>query len=309
MAVPVRHPKSSTTGNVPNTAVCNLGQLALNLVDFRLFSSNGTAVFDAVQNVATSFNVGQTLTANVVSVGNSSVNTIINSSSITVKTVVANGSIGSSGQVLASNGTATYWSTPIMGSNATATYATTVDKFTGNATAQTFVLSLSSTTNNTPVSINGVDQVPGTSYSIVGNSLIFTFVPANNAAIVARTPNFSNVALGIGSISIANTTIESGAYSTSALTQAIADSFSATVYRSAQYFIQVTDNTNSKYHATQITLIHNGSATFMTEYGTIFDVSSLAVFDSSYASGNVNLLVTPTVANSTIKISRTMIKI
>lgn len=80
MVTSVQHPKSTTTGNVPNTTQCNTGQLALNLVDFRLFTSNGTVVYDAVQNVSTNFYVGQTLTVNTaLSVGNSTVNAVINS--------------------------------------------------------------------------------------------------------------------------------------------------------------------------------------------------------------------------------------
>ena len=48
-------------------------------------------------------------------IGNTTVNTTINSTSLTLKSLIANGSVGTSGQILTSNGTGLYWSTPTGG--------------------------------------------------------------------------------------------------------------------------------------------------------------------------------------------------
>ena len=66
--------------------------------------------------------LGTLLASNAVIVGNSSVNAVLNSTSISVTSLLANGSLGSSGDVLYSNGTGLYWGNPpggggVSGSN------------------------------------------------------------------------------------------------------------------------------------------------------------------------------------------------
>ena len=51
---------------------------------------------------------------------------------------------------------------------------------------------------------------------------------------------------------------------------------SASVYRSLEFTIQVTEG--SKYHVTKILAVHDGSNVFFNEYGTLFTNSSLATF-------------------------------
>ena len=103
--------RSSVAGKVPNTSTLSIGELGLNLTDQKIFSSDGSSVFELGANLTTQY-VYSTL-----SVGNSSVNTVINSTSINVKSIIANGSVGSANQVLTSNGTGTYWSNPTGGTS------------------------------------------------------------------------------------------------------------------------------------------------------------------------------------------------
>lgn len=132
-----------------------------------------------------------------------------------------------------------------------------------------------------------------------------------------------------GPISIASNTIFSGAtvkvnsgvtlgannivhdhgvrLTTSNTTQQSVDSFSTSSYRSAKYVISVTDPVNSKYQVTEILLMHDGTNTYTTEYATLLSNTNLAVFSSDILTGNVRLLVTPSVANVEINISRTLI--
>jgi hypothetical protein len=85
------------------------------------------------------------------------------------------------------------------------------------------------------------------------------------------------------------------------------DTFSATTYRSAKYVISVTDPVNSNYQVTEILLLQDGTTTYTTEYATLLSNSSLATFSSDISSGNVRLLVTPTVANVQINVARVLI--
>ena len=145
--------RSSVAGKVPNTSTLTIGELGLNLTDQKLFSSDGSSVFELGANVTTQY-VYSTL-----SVGNSSVNTVINSSSISVNSIIANGSVGTANQVLTSNGTSTYWSDPtggstIGGSNTQIQFndsgvANGSANFTFNKSTNTITIGSSSNTFNT----------------------------------------------------------------------------------------------------------------------------------------------------------------
>ena len=85
------------------------------------------------------------------------------------------------------------------------------------------------------------------------------------------------------------------------------DTFSASQYRSANYQIQVVRGTN--YNMTTINILHDGTNTYMTEFGTINQPVGIATFGSDINSGNVRLLATPTSSDSTVfKITRTVTK-
>jgi len=90
-------------------------------------------------------------------------------------------------------------------------------------------------------------------------------------------------------------------------TQVSIDSFDATQYRSAKYITQMTSNTS--YHVLEMLVIHDGTNTYMTQYGELVTTSSLGTFDSSINSGTLSILFTPSNQNTTINLVRTNIKI
>ena len=77
-----------------------------------------------------------------------------------------------------------YYSTPGVWKNikttpvASTTISETVDSFTGDGSTTVFTLSVSSTSNNSIVTVSGVVQDPTSSYSISTTSLTFTEAPA-----------------------------------------------------------------------------------------------------------------------------------
>ena len=86
------------------------------------------------------------------------------------------------------------------------------------------------------------------------------------------------------------------------------DTFSASTYRSANYQIQVVRGTN--YNMTTINVIHDGTNTYMTEFGSITQPVGIATFGSDISSGNVRILASPTTSDSTVfKIVRTLTKV
>lgn len=80
------------------------------------------------------------------------------------------------------------------------------------------------------------------------------------------------------------------------------DSFYASAYRSAKYIVQMSDGTD--HHVTEVLLIHDGTDVYMTEYGTIYTNSSMGSIDASIVSGRVVVTVTPTNINTTVNTQR-----
>lgn len=129
------------------------------------------------------------LTPASITVGNSTVNTVVNSTSLSVKSIIANGSIGSANQVLSSNGSATYWTTipaSVTGSNTQIQFN---DSGTSNASAGfTFdktsnTISVGNSTVNTVA--NGASILPG--ILALNNQTIndnFT-IPASTSTVMA----------------------------------------------------------------------------------------------------------------------------
>lgn len=118
----------------------------------------------------------------------------------------------------------------------------------------------------------------------------------------------------VGNVTVTDITYGSGANTddevlTTTTTSAdqVVTTLPIATYRSAKFQIQI--SSGSAYAMTEISMIHNGTTVFMTEYGTVMTGASLASFDADISGGNMRLLVTPVNASTTIKILRTAITV
>jgi|TARA_R110000823_G_scaffold78546_18_gene179099 hypothetical protein len=90
-----------------------------------------------------------------------------------------------------------------------------------------------------------------------------------------------------------------------AQSEVVVDTFLASAYRSAKYVVQVDDTDNAnKFQTSELLLVHNGSATFMTEYGQVATSTTIATIDSDISGGSVRLKVLPTSTNTVVKVTR-----
>jgi hypothetical protein len=125
---------------------------------------------------------------NSISIGNSTVNTQINATAISLKSLRANGSFGTFGQVLTSNGTGLYWSTVTGGggggsfSNGIPYIWSEVQTFASNVIVDNATLSVGNTTSN--VTAN-------TTHIVVGNSTVN--VSVNSTAFSGTANNANNL--------------------------------------------------------------------------------------------------------------------
>ena len=131
---------------------------------------------------------------------------------------------------------------------------------------------------------------------------IGTTVSINTSGIITATSFVGN------SITFDNGLISSVVTTTTTTSESSIDSFSASDYRSAKYQIQITQGSN--YHTTEVNIVHDGSDSYGTEYGTIKTGSSLSTFNTDISGGNVRLLATPASSSSTVfKLVRTLIEV
>lgn len=267
--------RTANTTNVSNSAFIDKGEFAINLTDRKVFSS------DAANAV---FEVGSNLT------------------SLSVTTLVANGSSGTAGQVLTSNGSTLYWGAGGGGGNTYASIATYTYTIASNTTIITGAddddATLSYTSGLESVYLNGSKQVLTTDY-LASNTGAITFtanvIAADLVQIVAVTPALSIIVGGSNS-QITNTTSNN-----------TVDSFDASVYRSAKYHVQITSGTD--YHVTEVLLIHDDTEVYITEYATIYSNTSLGNVSANINTGYVELLVAPSNSTSTVKTRRLAIEV
>ena len=151
-------------------------------------------------------------------------------------------------------------------------------------------LSLNNETNLSSTNYDVVKIQTGTDGNIQNE---FTF--ANNTVTLP------------GAIIQTNAARTSNTFTTGSTSQITVDSFSSSTYRSAKYQVQVTSGTD--YHVIELRVVHNGTTTYLAQYGEIFTSSSLGTFDTDISGGNVRLLFTGANSVSVVKVIRDAINI
>src|SRR6056300_487219 len=143
----------------------------------------------------------------------------------------------------------------------------------------------------------------------------FKFPTADGTANqLLKTDGNGNLGFGTTSATLNHSDINDNTttVATSATTEI--DSFSSTTYRSAKYFISISDSTNSRFEMVEANRIHEPSADSTIEaYLTVFGSTTshtvpLCTFTADIDDGNVRLLATNISSDSTVfKFQRTLI--
>ena len=129
------------------------------------------------------------------------------------------------------------------------------------------------------------------------NGQVLTTDGSGNITFASSAPSAATV--GTNAAHTSNTKTHTAA------TSVVVDTFSSSAHRSAKYMVQVDDTDNSnKFQTSEVLLVHNGSATFMTEYGQVATSTTIATIDSDLVGGLVRLKVTPTSTNTVVKVTR-----
>jgi len=166
--------RTSVSGRAANTTtLTNPGELALNMSDGILYSTNGSVVFEIGAN-NTNAQVTGTLTVNAIS---------------------ANGGVGTDGQVLTSNGSVVYWASAGSGS---VTSVATGNGLTGGPITTSGTVSILA---NTGIVANSTGAFVNSDYiaTIAANSATYANSSVTNTFTVGTASYFvANGNLGIG---------------------------------------------------------------------------------------------------------------
>jgi hypothetical protein len=170
---------------------------------------------------------------------------------------------------------------------------------TGYLTAETDTLSsVTGRGSSTPTAITITNHADSTS-TITGALQVQGGIGLTGSITVGGNLTLATAGTNINSFGSNNSTL-----STTSAT--VIDTFPIATYRSGKYLIQVTQGSN--YQISEITLIHNGTTTMMSEYGVLETAGQLVTFTSDITSGNARLIATMGSATSaTIKVSRNLI--
>lgn len=334
--------KSSVVGRVPAPGDLEYGEIAINYADGKLYyknSSNAVKAFgdsDNIISLITNFSVDSSEVINLIdsdyiqarsaaTLGSS--NTVIlnsyNGDSSTTLFTLSTTPATEHHSFVTINGIQQHVDAySIAGSNLTLSEApTSIDKVevrtikTQNADVElrdytTFTYQPSSATTT----FTGADVSSRTLAYTIGKLDVFfngsrlinglDYTASNGSSIVLLGDAASSGdTISINSFGSANIIDgkNTAALTTTASNQPV-DSFLKSVYRSAKYIVQMTQN--SRYHSQEVLLIHNGTTVSMVEYADIYTESDLGSLDADISGSAVRLLVSPTYTNTNVTISR-----
>lgn len=282
MASTLKIKRSSVQGKAPTTSNLTTGELALNIRDGKIFTSDGTNIVELGAN------------ANFASFGTL---TVGNSTPYTFPT-----SDGSADQVLKTDGSGQLvFADQTGGGGSSASFKEFSFLSSNNqqsiSGSDRYGQSLTYTSEKISVFLNGVLQVANTDYlASNGSSIFFTEALAANDEVTIQS--FTNIS---GFVSV-DASIVANSASHDTATQKVVDTFVKTEFRSAKYLVQVDNGVH--YQASEVLLVHNGTDVSMTEYATIAANNIIASIDADISGDDVRLLVTPTVANTNLKVIR-----
>jgi hypothetical protein len=131
--------------------------------------------------------------------------------------------------------------------------------------------------------------------------------PLTNSEVDNNFANINVELTNLGNVFFANGETKTEVFTTSGTSQQTAFSFNASVFRSGEYFVQMTSGSN--VHITKIHLTHNTTNAFLSQFGDVVTNQSVGTFDADISSGSVRLRVTPVVSGTVLKSHATLLKI
>jgi hypothetical protein len=270
----------------------------------------------AINAISTECLTANTDANGALTVGNTRLNGIFSANVIAVITELRGGNVSSAGLLTISSNTNVTGAqvniasnTVLSGANVYVSGAITTlanNTFKANATYDIWKLTTNSTvheitSNVRTFIINGNGSISANltvTNRVTANALVANSFTGNTVATVDLTTNSMVLAT-----SVTNQYVSINAATTA--TQLV--DFFATSYTSGKLLIQTKDMNSASYGATELLLLYTGTDVMMTEYAIMHSNGVLGSFSANANSTHIKLYVTPTVANLTVKVAKTLI--
>ena len=208
-------------------------------------------------------------------------------------TSASNNSISTTINLVANTGSGTVSGGGTLAVNGTNSIATSVSSGTYTIT------------NNGILSFNTRTGAVTLTSSDVTTALGYT--PANKAGDTLSGSFTGITNIGANTVTHTHSDRTTRTFVTASTAQVAIDNFSSTSYRSAKYYVQMTSG--SSYHVIELSLVHNGTTVYLSQYGEIFSTSSLGTFDATITGSTLSLFLTATNSVTTVKMIRDVINI
>jgi len=162
-------------------------------------------------------------------------------------------------------------------------------------------MSVTGSTSNISSVVNGNNLNIGVTTGGVLTSAI-QISGSSGLVTVAANPI---TALGVATKQYVDAISVSGVTSGMGTTVAPVDNFSSSLYRAAKYVLTVTDLTANNWQITEILVLHNGTTSKVTQYGSVYSgTSPIMTFTADLSGGNVRLLGQGVSSNNRVNWSR-----
>ena len=219
--------------------------------------------------------------------------------------------IGNASNTFANAYIANLYSSFVSTTNVTATVANlTTLNVSGTYNGVLNVNGNITTVSNNVVTLGTVGNVFNSAYV---TNFYTNAITSQSGSLLINANTVVDGSLSLNTNTSVNTTlIVANTYLFTSNVAQVADSFSATVYRTAEYTIQVVDNTSPSfgYQMSKLLLVQDGTNAYITEYGQIYSNTALgavATFTANISAGVVRLYGTATVG--TVSTSNVVAKI
>jgi len=183
----------------------------------------------------------------------------------------------------------------------------------GTLSANTIDTNTISSSDSTAIQIDDGVNISGT---LSANTIDTNTISSSDSSAVTIADNLqvngTLTATSISGVAVLNNGDISDSTATVSSSSATAiDSFAVATYRSAKYFVSITDSTNSLYELQEANVMHDGSTAYISSHGSVTNhTGSIANLTADISGGNVRLLLTPnTEASLAIKITRIAIDV
>ena len=194
-----------------------------------------------------------------------------------------------------------------IGENLDVTGALTVGSFA----IDSLTLNNIASADSSAIQINDSLNVSG---SLSANTIDTNTIRSSDSSAVTIADNLQvNGTLTAGAITGAvflnHGDITDGTTTVSSSVATAVDTFTLASYRSAKYFVSITDSTNSLYEIIEANVMHDGSTAYVSTYGSVTNhTASIADFTADISGSDVRLLLTPnTEASVVVKFTRVAI--